>query len=188
MLARWCSRSCAQLHLDWRCLPRRVYDIHLNTKVELLCSDIPMSLRNPFAGRSRLWSLNTVGQKMLYLICENWIDLSKRRNDSWPSTPLTLCNQHLPMCAEMLCSTSDTQGSHAHGLHVLRQNAYLFQKGNSFLRWQVPHHLDEDVHPDGTTFNGFRFIEIREEEGEGTENQIVATSLDYLAVGHRKHP
>ena len=47
-------------------------------------------------------------------------------------------------------------------------------------------HLDEEVYSDASTFKGFRFSDMREEEGEGTKNQMVATSNDYLVFGHGK--
>ena len=49
------------------------------------------------------------------------------------------------------------------------------------------HHLDNNVYPDAGTFKGFRFSDIRGEDGEGTKNQMVATSLDYVPFGHGRH-
>ncbi|KAF8574245.1 cytochrome P450 [Ramaria rubella] len=48
-------------------------------------------------------------------------------------------------------------------------------------------HRDEALYTDPDTFNGFRFSDIREEEGEGTKNQMVATSTEYLPFGHGRH-
>ncbi|KAF8574248.1 cytochrome P450 [Ramaria rubella] len=48
-------------------------------------------------------------------------------------------------------------------------------------------HRDESVYTDPETFNVFRFSDMREAEGEGTKNQMVATSVDYLPFGHGKH-
>jgi cytochrome P450 len=50
-----------------------------------------------------------------------------------------------------------------------------------------PRHLDDEVYPDAKTFKGFRFSDMRDEEGEGAKNQMVATSLDFLTFGHGKH-
>jgi len=48
-------------------------------------------------------------------------------------------------------------------------------------------HCDNDVYPDGEKFDAFRFSNIRDEDGQGTKNQMVATSSDYLPFGHGRH-
>ena len=60
-------------------------------------------------------------------------------------------------------------------------------KGGLVSTISTARHLDDKVYDDAGTFNGFRFSEMREEEGEGTKNQMVATSPDYLAFGHGRH-
>ncbi|KAF8503961.1 cytochrome P450, partial [Gautieria morchelliformis] len=60
-------------------------------------------------------------------------------------------------------------------------------KGALVSAVSTPRHLDEEVYPDAKTFKGFRFSDMREEEGEGAKNQMVATSLDFLTFGHGKH-
>ena len=49
------------------------------------------------------------------------------------------------------------------------------------------HHLDNNVYPDAGTFKGFRFSDIRDEGGDGTKNQMVATSFKYVPFGHGRH-
>jgi Cytochrome P450 len=56
----------------------------------------------------------------------------------------------------------------------------------TFVSAAMSHH-DDDVYPDAGTFKGFRFSDIREEDGEGTKNQMVATSLEFLTFGHGRH-
>ena len=60
-------------------------------------------------------------------------------------------------------------------------------KGTMVSSVATARHIDDDIYPDGTTFKGFRFSDMREEEGEETKNQMVATSVDYTAFGHGKH-
>lgn len=60
-------------------------------------------------------------------------------------------------------------------------------KGAFVSALATPRHLDDNVYPEASTFNGFRFSDTREEEGEELKNQMVATSLDYLSFGHGRH-
>jgi Cytochrome P450 len=60
-------------------------------------------------------------------------------------------------------------------------------KGTLISAVMAPRQLDDKVYPDATTFKGFRFSDMREEEGEDVKNQMVATSADYLNFGHGKH-
>lgn len=48
-------------------------------------------------------------------------------------------------------------------------------------------HFDEKAYEDPYKFNPFRFATIREEEGQGTTNQFVATNSKYIAFGHGRH-
>lgn len=48
-------------------------------------------------------------------------------------------------------------------------------------------HLDEENYADADTFNGFRFAEMREEDGEGTKHSLVTTATNYLPFGHGRH-
>ncbi|KZT20329.1 cytochrome P450 [Neolentinus lepideus HHB14362 ss-1] len=50
-----------------------------------------------------------------------------------------------------------------------------------------PLHHDGAVYPHGSNFDGFRFANIREEEGEGTRHQMVATTAVYVSFGHGRH-
>ena len=59
-------------------------------------------------------------------------------------------------------------------------------KGTMVSSVATARHMDNDTYPDGTTFKGFRFSDMRE-EGEETMYQMVATSVDYTAFGHGKH-
>ena len=60
-------------------------------------------------------------------------------------------------------------------------------KGTIVSSVATARHMDNDLYPDGTTFKGFRFSDMREEEGEETKNQMVATSVEYTAFGLGKH-
>jgi cytochrome P450 len=60
-------------------------------------------------------------------------------------------------------------------------------KGAFVSAVSTPRHLDDEVYPDAKTFQGFRFSDMRDEEGEGAKNQLVATSLDFLPFGHGRH-
>ena len=51
-----------------------------------------------------------------------------------------------------------------------------------------PTHLDDAIYPNASTFDGFRFSDIREKAGQDiTTNQFVATNPDYVPFGHAKH-
>lgn len=48
-------------------------------------------------------------------------------------------------------------------------------------------HYDNANYENPEVFDGFRFSNIREEDGEGTKHQMVATGTDYLPFGHGRH-
>ncbi|KJA16226.1 hypothetical protein HYPSUDRAFT_47536 [Hypholoma sublateritium FD-334 SS-4] len=48
-------------------------------------------------------------------------------------------------------------------------------------------HHDDHVYPDADTFDGFRFSEKREGDGEGIKHQMVALSHDYITFGTGRH-
>ncbi|GJJ07760.1 hypothetical protein Clacol_001965 [Clathrus columnatus] len=48
-------------------------------------------------------------------------------------------------------------------------------------------HHDEEKYPDSEKFDGFRFANIRTQDGYNTTNQFVNTSPDYIPFGHGKH-
>jgi cytochrome P450 len=48
-------------------------------------------------------------------------------------------------------------------------------------------HHDDSVYTNGDTFDGFRFSDIRDQDGQGTKNQFVATNPDYIPFGHGRH-
>ncbi|KAF8515018.1 cytochrome P450 [Hysterangium stoloniferum] len=48
-------------------------------------------------------------------------------------------------------------------------------------------HMDDEIYPDARVFNGFRFSEMREKDGQGTRDGFVSTSPDYMSFGHGKH-
>ncbi|PSS38083.1 hypothetical protein PHLCEN_2v63 [Hermanssonia centrifuga] len=50
-----------------------------------------------------------------------------------------------------------------------------------------PMHQDEEFYENAEIFNPWRFVDMREEEGEGTKHQMVSTSLEYVTFGHGRH-
>ncbi|PPQ82607.1 hypothetical protein CVT25_007121 [Psilocybe cyanescens] len=48
-------------------------------------------------------------------------------------------------------------------------------------------HLDENNYDNAHEFKGFRFADVREEEGEGTKHQMVSLSPDFLTFGTGRH-
>ncbi|EPQ50638.1 cytochrome P450 [Gloeophyllum trabeum ATCC 11539] len=50
-----------------------------------------------------------------------------------------------------------------------------------------PMHHDDDVYANANEFDGFRFANIREEEGQGTKHQMVSTTTEYVSFGHGRH-
>jgi cytochrome P450 len=47
--------------------------------------------------------------------------------------------------------------------------------------------MDEENYTNADKFEPFRFANIRDEEGEGTKHQMVATSPEYLPFGLGRH-
>lgn len=60
-------------------------------------------------------------------------------------------------------------------------------KGTFVLAAAQPIHYDEENYQDSHKFDGFRFAEIRNQDGLKATNQFINTSLDYLAFGHGKN-
>ncbi|KAF9468817.1 cytochrome P450 [Collybia nuda] len=48
-------------------------------------------------------------------------------------------------------------------------------------------HLDDANYPNAREFDGFRFAQMREGEGESIKHQMVALSLDYITFGTGRH-
>ncbi|KAF9559724.1 cytochrome P450 [Agrocybe pediades] len=48
-------------------------------------------------------------------------------------------------------------------------------------------HMDDHVYDDPQVFKGFRFVDMRDEEGENIKHQIVSLSPDYLTFGTGRH-
>ncbi|KAI0033519.1 cytochrome P450 [Vararia minispora EC-137] len=48
-------------------------------------------------------------------------------------------------------------------------------------------HLDEESYTDPEVFDPWRFANMRDEDGEGTKHQLVATSMEFLTFGHGRH-
>ncbi|KIJ66616.1 hypothetical protein HYDPIDRAFT_109704 [Hydnomerulius pinastri MD-312] len=48
-------------------------------------------------------------------------------------------------------------------------------------------HLDGEVYENAELFDGFRFANMRDEDGEGTKHQFVSTNPEYLTFGHGRH-
>ena len=63
---------------------------------------------------------------------------------------------------------------------VVPKGAYVFVAARAT-------HLDEDNYPNPNEFQGFRFSEMREDEGESTKHQTVALGLDWVIFGGGKH-
>ncbi|KAF8590629.1 cytochrome P450 [Ramaria rubella] len=67
---------------------------------------------------------------------------------------------------------------------------YTFSDGTcipkgTFISIAMLRQLDEEVYTNVSSFNGFHFSEIPDEER--TNNQMVATNVDYLVIGHGRH-
>lgn len=60
-------------------------------------------------------------------------------------------------------------------------------KGTMVSAAAHPIHRDDERYPGGDKFDGFRFAEIRTQDGLNTTNQFVNTSPDYISFGHGKH-
>ncbi|KAF8583781.1 cytochrome P450 [Ramaria rubella] len=64
---------------------------------------------------------------------------------------------------------------------------YTFSDGTrvpkgTYVSVATSRHFDEEAYTNASSFNGFRFSEEK-----GTNNQLVATSLDFVAFGHGRH-
>ncbi|PSS38092.1 hypothetical protein PHLCEN_2v72 [Hermanssonia centrifuga] len=60
-------------------------------------------------------------------------------------------------------------------------------KGSLVSAAAGPMHQDEEFYEDAEIFNPWRFVNMREEEGEGTKHQMVTTSSEYVPFGHGRH-
>jgi cytochrome P450 len=61
-------------------------------------------------------------------------------------------------------------------------------KGVVIMSVALPMHRDSELYPDATTFDGFRFSDIRAEtESEALKHQTVSLRPEYLLFGYGKH-
>ncbi|TDL22832.1 cytochrome P450 [Rickenella mellea] len=80
-------------------------------------------------------------------------------------------------------------------LSTLRQSVedYTFSdgtfipKGTTMFVAAAATHDDPEVYENPNEFRGFRFADIRDEDGEGAKHQIVSTSSEWLPFGHGRH-
>jgi cytochrome P450 len=50
-----------------------------------------------------------------------------------------------------------------------------------------PIHFDESIYKDADKFDGFRFSDMRELEGESAKHHVSNTNLEFLHFGHGHH-
>ena len=48
-------------------------------------------------------------------------------------------------------------------------------------------HMDDNIYPNAKEFNGLRFSDIREKEGENAKLYCANTGPDFLVFGHGEH-
>lgn len=60
-------------------------------------------------------------------------------------------------------------------------------KGGFVSAASMPTHHDDEIYSNSSTFNPWRFADLREEEGEELKHQMVSTSTKFLSFGHGKH-
>jgi cytochrome P450 len=51
----------------------------------------------------------------------------------------------------------------------------------------MPIHFDERIYKDADKFNGFRFSDMRELEGESAKHHVSNTNPEFLHFGHGHH-
>ncbi|VDC00309.1 unnamed protein product [Peniophora sp. CBMAI 1063] len=84
------------------------------------------------------------------------------------------------------------------GLGVLAMSRYALQpftfsngihvpKGTFIACAQYDTHHDEENYANPDIFDPWRFSSMRDEDGEGTKHQLVATSTEFINFGHGRH-
>jgi cytochrome P450 len=73
------------------------------------------------------------------------------------------------------------------------RNPFTFSDGtviprNAFVSVAADHtHRSEDNYSNPNEFNGFRFSDMPEEEGEGSKYQMVALGTNHMPFGNGRH-
>jgi cytochrome P450 len=82
------------------------------------------------------------------------------------------------------------------GLNRLALSPFTFSNGvtipaGTFFGLPVHSiHTDEEIYPNAQEFDGFRFLKLREKEGDGVlaaRHQMVTTSAELLVFGLGRH-
>ncbi|KAL0949752.1 hypothetical protein HGRIS_009790 [Hohenbuehelia grisea] len=76
---------------------------------------------------------------------------------------------------------------------VIKPDGFTFSDGTKLPRGTTLSvavyniHHDEEKYSSPEEFHGFRFSDIRQEEGEGIKHQLVNTNVEFLPFGHGRH-
>jgi cytochrome P450 len=60
-------------------------------------------------------------------------------------------------------------------------------KGNLIEAPTAPIHRDESIYENANVFDGFRFRNLRERQGENFKHYTWSTGIDFLHFGHGHH-
>ncbi|GIK07513.1 hypothetical protein Aspvir_003179 [Aspergillus viridinutans] len=82
-----------------------------------------------------------------------------------------------PGLVSMLRRVTSREGLHLSTGHVIPYGSVVGISAHEVTR----------SYPDGDKFDGFRFCKLREQPGQATLHQLVATGPDHLAFGHGTH-
>ncbi|KAI0059480.1 cytochrome P450 [Artomyces pyxidatus] len=66
-------------------------------------------------------------------------------------------------------------------------NGVTVPAGTTVVAASSATHHDTANYENAEVFDGFRFADLRDEDGEGLKHQMVSTQTDYLAFGHGRH-
>lgn len=70
---------------------------------------------------------------------------------------------------------------------VTFSNGTTIPAGTMVVAAATATHMDEGNYANATTFDPWRFSDMREEDGESLKHQFVSTSVEYVSFGHGKH-
>jgi len=111
------------------------------------------------------------------------------KEDGWSKTAMSKMHK----LDSFLKESHRMNGFAATGLSRKALKDYTFSDGTFIPRGAIISaasyaiHRDNEIYADANVFNGLRFSELRDEDGQKVRNQFVSTNPDYIGFGHGKH-
>ena len=179
LVSRVLMLNLAAIHTSSLVTPVKV-EIFLIRHSHIYSMTLPriLSILAHFVRKSKCSSRNLGGRNQLSWKWENWIRLSKNLWDLiWPPEVIEIVILFWPLVGSFRKVKEPFTFS----------NGVTIPAGNVLATPTGCIHMDDSIYEHACEFDGFRFVNRIDRQGENTKHYSVTTSPDYLVFGHGKH-